>query len=85
MHHVIPLVTFTPLEGVRFGIGFGIPVNESEAVRYYRSAAEQNHSNAQVELGTMYSKGKGVTKDYKEALKWHGSLGFLRHEFLHPP
>ena len=33
--------------------------------------AEQGEANAQYLLGAMYSLGKGVPKDYKEAVKWY--------------
>jgi len=34
-------------------------------------AAEQGHASAQYILGSRYYEGKGVTKDYKEAIKWY--------------
>src|SRR5208282_634259 len=37
----------------------------------YRLAAGQGHADAQVNLGFMYRKGRGVTQDYSEALKWY--------------
>ena len=52
--------------------------------------AEQGYAEAQYILGYMYSKGLGVTQDYKEAVKWYTkaaeqghadaqhSLGFMR-------
>ena len=34
--------------------------------------AEQGFTGAQYNLGLMYDNGKGVTQDYKEAVKWYG-------------
>ena len=33
--------------------------------------AEQGDARAQYNLGSMYYNGKGVTQDYKEAVKWY--------------
>ena len=43
----------------------------SEALKWYRKAAEQGISSAQYNLGRMYEKGRGVLKDKNEALKWY--------------
>ena len=40
------------------------------AYKEFRSAAEQGDPAAQFHLGQMYTEGKGVTRDYKEAAKW---------------
>ena len=37
---------------------------------WYRSAAEQGHAHAQLNLGAMYANGLGVPRDYVEAHKW---------------
>ena len=42
----------------------------SEAVRYFRRAAERSDPQAQVLLGTMYLDGRGVTKSSADGLKW---------------
>jgi TPR repeat protein len=47
-----------------------VPKNYAEAVKWFRTAAEQNEANAQRELGLCYSNGEGVRKDYVEAVKW---------------
>jgi len=41
------------------------------ALREFRPLAEQGDARAQVRLGMMYEKGKGVLQDYKEAVKWY--------------
>ena len=42
-----------------------------EAVSWYRRAAEQRHAEAQVFLGVMYSRGRGVGHDDTEAVRWY--------------
>lgn len=46
-------------------------IDDSEAAHWFRLAAEQGHSNAQVNLGFMYYHGKGVIQDYQEAMRWY--------------
>ena len=38
---------------------------------WYRLAAEQGHSNAQTNRGSMYAKGNGVKQDPKEDVEWY--------------
>ncbi len=45
-------------------------VDEVEAVKWFRKAAEQNDAAAQFYLGFCYDKGQGVAQDYVEAVKW---------------
>lgn len=40
------------------------------AVRELRPAAENRHAEAQMLLGMMYSRGRGVPQNYDEAVKW---------------
>ena len=42
-----------------FRIGEGVPENHTEAVNWYRKAAEQGHVSAQFALGLMYVNGEG--------------------------
>lgn len=44
--------------------------NFAEALRWYRTAADQGHAKSQVHIGNMYTEGEGVAQDYKEALSW---------------
>jgi len=41
------------------------------ALSKIRASAEQGDADAQALLGAMYFNGKGVTQDYKEAVKWY--------------
>ena len=47
-----------------------MPEDDTEAVKWYRLAAEQGYAMAQNNLGFMYANGDGVPQDYVEAAKW---------------
>ena len=51
--------------------GKGVTQDYTEAVKWYRKAAEQGNAQAQCNLGYCYKYGKGVTQDYTEAVKWY--------------
>jgi TPR repeat protein len=55
--------------------------NYTEAIKWYRIAAEQGHANAQSSLGVMYRLGYGVTQDYAEAVKWFRKAAEQGDEF----
>ena len=55
--------------------------NHTEAVKWYRRAAEQGHEEAQYDLGFMYQYGKGVEKDDEEAMKWYLSAAGQKHAY----
>ena len=42
----------------------------ARAVEWYKAAAAQNHSEAQLNLGTMYATGNGVRKDERAAIAY---------------
>jgi len=42
----------------------------SRPFKWFRKAAEQGDSRAQLYLGLCYSNGTGVEKDYAEAVNW---------------
>ena len=44
--------------------------NYSEAVKYFKIAAERGYPEAQHRLGCRYDKGQGVKEDKAEAFKW---------------
>jgi TPR repeat protein len=44
--------------------------NYTQAIQWFRKAAEQGHAMAQYNLGNRYYKGEGVTKDYIQAAQW---------------
>jgi len=45
-------------------------VNLAKSVKWWRKAADLGDANAQLQLGILYSEGKGVEKDEKESVKW---------------
>jgi TPR repeat protein len=49
----------------------GLTQSDTEAVKWYRKAAEQNEPEAQCNLGLCYESGHGVPKDEAEASKWY--------------
>ena len=40
------------------------------AHKLFLPLAEQGHATGQFYLGLMYANGQGVSRDYKEAVKW---------------
>ncbi len=50
--------------------GDGVEQNLTEAVKWYRKAAEQGHDSAQYKLGLSYQNGKGVSKSDSDAYLW---------------
>ncbi len=51
-------------------LGEGVPKSFSEAVKWWRKAADHGFAAAQSDLGRCYSTGDGVAKDMVEAVKW---------------
>jgi uncharacterized protein len=52
-------------------MGFGVPENDKEAIKWYQLAAEQGDARAQLFLGYLYDFGVGVPENDKEAIKWY--------------
>jgi len=50
--------------------GRGTAADLSEAIRWYKAAAERGHLIAQNNLGLHYRDGKGIERDPAEAYKW---------------
>lgn len=48
----------------------GFELDFTQAVKWYRRAAGQNHAHAQYQLGVCYYYGEGVEQDRAEAVKW---------------
>jgi TPR repeat protein len=51
--------------------GQGIALDYSEAMKWYRMAAEQHNLEAQFNLGVMYEEGRGVAQDRVRAHMWY--------------
>lgn len=49
----------------------GAESNVTEAVRWYRKAAERECAQAQLEVGLAYAYGRGVMKDMSEGVNWY--------------
>lgn len=56
--------------GLVFENGYGTVANASQAVEWYRKAAEQGLDSAQINLALCYLKGIGVTRDDQQGLNW---------------
>ncbi len=52
---------------------------EDATVRNYRAAAQQGDATAQFNLGCAYANGRGVDKDYAQALSWHRKAAAQGH------
>lgn len=48
----------------------GLPKDPKTGAAWIRKAAEQNHANAQLELGNLLVEGRGVDEDRKGAHEW---------------
>ena len=48
----------------------GVPENDTEAVKWFRLAADQDVADAQFNLGVMYADGQGVPEDYVLGFAW---------------
>ena len=51
--------------------GRGIKQNYTEAVKWYKKAAQQGDDVAQNNLGVMYHNGTGIYKDLRQAKYWY--------------
>lgn len=57
--------------GLLYANGFGVPLDDSLALKWYRSAADQGHAAAQYNIAVMYANGWGVPQSDEEAFKWY--------------
>ena len=57
--------------GFRYVIGEGVPQDDTEAMRWWRLAADQGDASAQYNVGFRYSTGAGVPEDDAEAVRWY--------------
>ena len=54
-----------------YRLGHGVTQNFTEAMKWYRKAADQGNANAQAMVGMMYEKARGVPESFTKALKWY--------------
>jgi hypothetical protein len=56
--------------GTLYETGNGVPQDYTQAIIWYRKAAEQNLAIAQYRLGVLYANGVGVPPDESQAAAW---------------
>lgn len=56
--------------GLMYAQGTGLAKDSTEALKWFRKAAEQGYALAQYGIGVMYFNADGVAKDSAEAVKW---------------
>jgi len=49
----------------------GFALDDTEALRWFRRAAEQEDAAAQSNIGAMYAEGRGVRQDFEESVRWY--------------
>jgi hypothetical protein len=57
--------------GLLYANGFGVPLDDAQALRWYQLAAEQKHADARCNIAIMYANGWGVPQSDAEAFKWY--------------
>jgi TPR repeat protein len=57
--------------GLLYANGFGVDMNDDQALKWYGLAADQGHAEAQCNLAVMHANGWGVPQSNEEALKWY--------------
>jgi hypothetical protein len=66
-----PLTHFQNTLGVRYLDGDGVAADKTEAVKWFRKAAEQGLAEAQYNLALWSARGEGTVKDMTAAVRWH--------------
>ncbi len=57
--------------GLLYANGWGVELNDDEALKWYRFAVEQGHAEAAYNLAVMCANGWGVPQSDDEAFKWY--------------
>lgn len=57
--------------GRLYANGFGVPMDDAQAHKWYGLAAEAGHAEAQFNLGVMYANGWGTPMNDTEAARWY--------------
>lgn len=65
--------------GVMMALGRGGPVDEVQALHWFRAAAEQGDARGQYNLGVMYDAGRGVVEDDQEAVRLYREAALQGH------
>ena len=65
------VVDFCYRPGNCYACGAGVPLDEAQAIKWWRKAAKQGQPSAEFSLGEAYITGYGGVKENKEnAIKW---------------
>jgi TPR repeat protein len=56
--------------------GYGLPIDLTEGLKWYRRAAGNGSADAEYKMGNFYFNGKGVKKDYAQAIHWYKKSAF---------
>jgi TPR repeat protein len=54
-----------------YATGRGAPQDYTQAMTWYREAAEQGNATAEFYLGALYAEGRGASQDYAQAASWY--------------
>jgi len=57
--------------GRMYANGFGAPMDDAQAIKWYGLAAASGHAEAQFNLGVMYANGWGVEMNDEEAARYY--------------
>lgn len=57
--------------GLLYANGWGVDLDDDQALKWYGLAADQNHGEAAYNLGVMNANGWGVPQSDEEAYKWY--------------
>lgn len=57
--------------GLLYANGWGVDLNDEQALKWYKLAVEQGHAEAAYNLGVMSANGWGVPQSDDEAFKWY--------------
>jgi len=57
--------------GLLYGNGYGVELDDFQALKWYVLAAGQGHAKAQCNIAVMHANGWGVPQSDEEALKWY--------------
>lgn len=68
---LVSILSSPVLAGFTEGVAAYEAGNVPLAVKEFREASEEGHPDSQFNLGLMYEKGIGVSKDEKEAVAWY--------------
>jgi len=55
----------------RYRVGYGVPQDYGQALKWNKKAGEGGHVHAQFNVGQIYEKGYTVPQDLSEAVKWY--------------